>query len=135
MLLFAQFSDVNSPSRPLPLPFSFNRYISSKSRPQPASRVQNHDVYFGAAQSGAVLPKPFPVNNGHLPGVDSDSPIILPSGEPSDPETKKRRDFIRDMMLFAWNGYVKYAWGENELKPISKNPHLQGIFGRGKIGG
>lgn len=33
------------------------------------------------------------------------------------------------MTLFAWNGYKKYAWGKNELKPISKTSHLAGIFG------
>ena len=34
------------------------------------------------------------------------------------------------MTLFAWNSYKKYAWGENELKPVSKRGHLAGIFGK-----
>lgn len=25
------------------------------------------------------------------------------------------------MMKHAWDGYAKYAWGEDELKPISKS--------------
>lgn len=33
------------------------------------------------------------------------------------------------MTLFAWNSYKKYAWGKNELKPISKTGHTPGIFG------
>ena len=33
------------------------------------------------------------------------------------------------MTIFAWNGYKKYAWGKNELRPISKTGHLAGIFG------
>jgi len=134
VLLFAQFSDVNSPSRPLPLPFSFNRYISMENRPQAVSKGRDHESNYRGAQSGAVLPKPLPLNNGHSSDIDFDAPIILPSGESNDPEIKHRRNFIKDMMLFAWNGYVQYAWGENELKPISKKPHLQGIFGRGKMG-
>ncbi|KHN76897.1 Mannosyl-oligosaccharide 1,2-alpha-mannosidase C52E4.5 [Toxocara canis] len=39
------------------------------------------------------------------------------------------RTFIRNMMLYAWNGYKRYAWGENEVQPISKKPHSQAIFG------
>lgn len=33
------------------------------------------------------------------------------------------------MALFGWKNYEKYAWGENELKPISKTGHSAGIFG------
>ena len=33
------------------------------------------------------------------------------------------------MTLLAWNSYKKYAWGKNELKPLSKKGHLPGIFG------
>ena len=33
------------------------------------------------------------------------------------------------MALFGWSMYEKYAWGENELKPVSKIGHSAGIFG------
>jgi len=33
------------------------------------------------------------------------------------------------MALFAWSNYEKYAWGENELKPITKQGHSAGVFG------
>ena len=33
------------------------------------------------------------------------------------------------MTLHAWSNYEKYAWGENELKPLSKVGHSAGIFG------
>ena len=33
------------------------------------------------------------------------------------------------MTLFGWKNYEKYAWGENELKPLSKIGHSAGIFG------
>lgn len=35
------------------------------------------------------------------------------------------------MTLHAWNSYKKYAWGKNELKPLSKTYHQTGIFGSG----
>ena len=38
------------------------------------------------------------------------------------------------MMLHAWNGYVKYAWGANELKPIARTGHSASIFGRSAMG-
>jgi mannosyl-oligosaccharide alpha-1,2-mannosidase len=38
------------------------------------------------------------------------------------------------MMKHAWNGYVNYAWGSNELRPISKTGHSASIFGAGSMG-
>lgn len=35
------------------------------------------------------------------------------------------------MMKFAWDNYVKYAWGENELRPESK----AGFSGASPVGG
>jgi mannosyl-oligosaccharide alpha-1,2-mannosidase len=37
--------------------------------------------------------------------------------------------FCLKMALFGWKNYEKYAWGENELRPISKAGHSAGIFG------
>lgn len=37
------------------------------------------------------------------------------------------------MTLHAWNNYKLYAWGKNELRPISKRPH-GGVFGNIDIG-
>jgi mannosyl-oligosaccharide alpha-1,2-mannosidase len=38
------------------------------------------------------------------------------------------------MMKFAWSNYERYAWGDNELKPISKTGHSGSVFGRAKLG-
>jgi len=32
-------------------------------------------------------------------------------------------DRVRDEFLHAWDGYKKYAWGHDELQPLSKKPH------------
>jgi len=37
-------------------------------------------------------------------------------------------------MQFAWSMYVKYAWGQNELKPISRRGHSTSIFGNAAVG-
>jgi len=38
------------------------------------------------------------------------------------------------MMRHAWHGYSSYAWGFNEVKPVSKMPHTDSIFGGEKMG-
>ena len=38
------------------------------------------------------------------------------------------------MMLHAWNNYAQYAWGQNELKPMSRAGHSAGIFGQSAVG-
>lgn len=37
-------------------------------------------------------------------------------------------------MKHAWGGYEKYAWGMNELKPISKKAHNSSVFGSAPLG-
>lgn len=60
--------------------------------------------------------------------------VDLPDGKDSDPEIAKRRDVVKKIMITAWDNYKKYAWGDNELKPISKKGHSAGIFGKTKLG-
>lgn len=45
-----------------------------------------------------------------------------------------RKNYIRDMMKHAWSGYATYAWGFNEVRPVSKTPHTESIFGGEKMG-
>ncbi|XP_063907218.1 mannosyl-oligosaccharide alpha-1,2-mannosidase IA isoform X2 [Zophobas morio] len=44
-------------------------------------------------------------------------------------ENQMRRAKVKEMMKHAWDNYVRYAWGKNELKPISKRGHSASIFG------
>ncbi|XP_036414601.1 mannosyl-oligosaccharide 1,2-alpha-mannosidase IA isoform X1 [Colossoma macropomum] len=50
-------------------------------------------------------------------------------GKPSDPQTVQRRDKVREMMKFAWDNYKHYAWGKNELRPLTRNGHIGTMFG------
>uniref|UniRef100_A0A914DTM2 alpha-1,2-Mannosidase n=1 Tax=Acrobeloides nanus TaxID=290746 RepID=A0A914DTM2_9BILA len=56
------------------------------------------------------------------------------NGTNNDNEASERREFIKNMMKFAWTGYKKFAWGANELRPISKMAHSGSVFGAGNIG-
>jgi len=49
--------------------------------------------------------------------------------EPPDNDDAQKREKIKEMMRFAWEGYKNYSWGANELSPVSKTPHTQSIFG------
>ncbi|KAA8541540.1 hypothetical protein F0562_022692 [Nyssa sinensis] len=40
---------------------------------------------------------------------------------PDDPIAIQRRQKVKDAMLHAWNSYEKYAWGQDELQPQTKN--------------
>lgn len=70
-----------------------------------------------------------------IPKIETSwTPISLSIGLDPEPEIQKRRDKIKEMMIIAWDNYKKYAWGENELKPIAKKGHAPGVFGKTKLG-
>lgn len=41
---------------------------------------------------------------------------------------------LRQMMRHAWRNYVKYAWGHNELRPVSKTFHNTQVLGTVPLG-
>ncbi|NXB61995.1 MA1A1 mannosidase, partial [Struthidea cinerea] len=56
-------------------------------------------------------------------------PIGAVGQEPADPDVRQKREKITEMMKHAWDNYKRYAWGLNELKPISKQGHSSNLFG------
>ncbi|XP_051511117.1 mannosyl-oligosaccharide 1,2-alpha-mannosidase IA-like [Myxocyprinus asiaticus] len=72
------------------------------------------------------------VNGGKgdsLPFVQYVRPPGATGHEPSDPDIKTKRAKIKEMMQFAWDNYKRYAWGSNELRPVSKQGHSSNLFG------
>lgn len=65
--------------------------------------------------------------------TNNDAPKIQ-GGEDSDATAKQRRDHVKQMMKHAWENYVTYAWGKNELRPVSKRGHSASIFGSSSMG-
>lgn len=51
-----------------------------------------------------------------------------------DENLDAHRSKIKEMMLHAWNNYKLYAWGKNELSPISKMSYDHGVFGKHNTG-
>ncbi|XP_034274595.1 mannosyl-oligosaccharide 1,2-alpha-mannosidase IA [Pantherophis guttatus] len=64
-----------------------------------------------------------------LPDLPFRKPIGAVGTEPSDPAVQQKREKIKEMMKHAWDNYKHYAWGLNELKPISKQGHSSNLFG------
>ncbi|KAG7469062.1 hypothetical protein MATL_G00124820 [Megalops atlanticus] len=56
-------------------------------------------------------------------------PLGTEQGKPSDLQTQQRRDKVKEMMKFAWDNYKRYAWGKNELRPLTRNGHIGNMFG------
>jgi mannosidase alpha-like ER degradation enhancer 2 len=45
------------------------------------------------------------------------------SGQPATPSPGPMALQVRGEFLYAWNAYKQYAWGHDELKPLSKGHH------------
>uniref|UniRef100_A0AB38ZEB3 alpha-1,2-Mannosidase n=1 Tax=Ectomocoris sp. TaxID=3104572 RepID=A0AB38ZEB3_9HEMI len=69
-----------------------------------------------------------------VPPSYSDHFPITFKGEDVDEKTRFRRNKVLEMTKHAWDNYVRYAWGKNELRPISKRGHTGSIFGAASLG-
>uniref|UniRef100_A0A336LLS7 alpha-1,2-Mannosidase n=1 Tax=Culicoides sonorensis TaxID=179676 RepID=A0A336LLS7_CULSO len=56
------------------------------------------------------------------------------NSEDKDPVARERRNKVKEMLIHAWSNYKTYAWGKNELRPLSKRPHTGSIFGAYDMG-
>jgi mannosyl-oligosaccharide alpha-1,2-mannosidase len=107
-----------------------------------AEKIRREMNHINMSQQHAVAPAPpaldLPRVNVPAAAAAASSPdhssAGLPDGQDHDPEARRRRDVVKNMMLHGWNNYVQYAWGENELRPISRRGHSPGIFGSTKLG-
>ncbi|XP_019959259.1 mannosyl-oligosaccharide 1,2-alpha-mannosidase IA [Paralichthys olivaceus] len=68
-------------------------------------------------------------DGNNLPFVEYHRPPGTTGHEPLDPETRDRRAKVKEMMKHAWDSYRHYAWGSNELRPVSKQGHSSNLFG------
>jgi hypothetical protein len=49
--------------------------------------------------------------------------VICGSGFAHERNRKNLASEVKAEFLHAWNGYKKYAWGHDDLKPLSKTYH------------
>ncbi|KAK2723553.1 mannosyl-oligosaccharide alpha-1,2-mannosidase IA-like [Artemia franciscana] len=60
--------------------------------------------------------------------------VITSDGEDKENDIRKKRDTVKQMMAHAWKNYEKYAFGGNELNPLSMEPNNKDIFGKTQLG-
>src|ERR1044071_8022378 len=49
--------------------------------------------------------------------------LLIPVTVLAQQPNRKLAAEVRAEFLHAWNGYKKYAWGHDDLKPLSKTHH------------
>src|SRR5215211_3124264 len=49
--------------------------------------------------------------------------LLVPLTVQAQQPNKKLAAEVKAEFLHAWNGYKKYAWGHDDLKPLSKTYH------------
>ncbi|XP_041649361.1 mannosyl-oligosaccharide 1,2-alpha-mannosidase IA isoform X1 [Cheilinus undulatus] len=121
--------------------------LKSLSRKPPVSHEATEErLAGGKAQEDFTLPKSKTESSGLDKATASDHssdtfsfqkfkrcllkhPLGRNNGKPSDPKTNERREKVKEMMKFAWDNYKRYAWGKNELRPLTRNGHIGNMFG------
>lgn len=86
-----------------------------------------------STQEDAPLMNP-PSPESNLKDSSSSPVLSLLNGEDANSDVREKRDKVKEMMKHAWEYYKLYAWGKNELRPISKRPHTGSIFGTSDLG-
>ncbi|KAG8288330.1 hypothetical protein J6590_018850 [Homalodisca vitripennis] len=69
-----------------------------------------------------------------VPPLASDHYPVINGGEDKNPTARIHRDKVKEMMKHAWDNYVRYAWGKNELRPLSLVGHYGSVFGSASMG-
>uniref|UniRef100_A0A182IA77 alpha-1,2-Mannosidase n=3 Tax=gambiae species complex TaxID=44542 RepID=A0A182IA77_ANOAR len=66
--------------------------------------------------------------------IEEGSPAAAAASPVGSSIDHEKRDYVRQMMVHAWSNYKLYAWGKNELRPLSKRGHSNSIFGSFDLG-
>lgn len=102
-----------------------NNAIPGQDEARTEDKDRRVDFKHRQSEPSAVEPPPAPVPGPY---------VIKPPNPPLDDVTNQRREKIKEMMKHGWDNYVRYAWGKNELRPISKRGHSATIFGAANMG-
>ncbi|XP_017852481.1 mannosyl-oligosaccharide alpha-1,2-mannosidase IA isoform X2 [Drosophila busckii] len=73
-------------------------------------------------------------NNNNAAYAASALKLPMGMGRELEPSMQEKRLKVKEMMEHAWHNYKLYAWGKNELRPLSQRPHSGSIFGSYDLG-
>jgi len=88
--------------------------------------VEHHQKDFPSSLSMAASSEAFSLVSNK---TSQTSAPVIQGGEVSEAQTRFRRRFVKKMMKHAWDGYVAHAWGQNEVRPVSKSGNQDTVFG------
>jgi hypothetical protein len=71
---------------------------------------------------GSIFAQSVPVEGTASSSAVLTRRVAVDAAPMTDEEKAQMADRIRTETLHAWNGYKKYAWGHDELHPLSKKP-------------
>ena len=99
----------------------FNSYLDSKEQNRNNQRKILTQKYNFLWNEGDFR---IPHKLGQFSGYKDGTNIFTPTPDiirQSDQTARSRRKIIQNAMKHAWNGYKTYAWGQDELLPVSKS--------------
>uniref|UniRef100_A0A8K9WWD2 alpha-1,2-Mannosidase n=1 Tax=Oncorhynchus mykiss TaxID=8022 RepID=A0A8K9WWD2_ONCMY len=127
----------------LPDSVRLKRIFLSKTESQPVTVGSENDDMMLSRSKTESASKDEKVTSSSNQGANTDTsfdynkfkkcllkpPLGIEHGKPSDPQTLQRREKVKEMMKFAWDNYKSFAWGKNELRPLTRNGHIGNMFG------
>ncbi|KAJ1544453.1 hypothetical protein HK405_008631, partial [Cladochytrium tenue] len=104
---------------------------ASQQKPREVAFTVNKDrplkVLAPPAGQQKQLPHDAGTGVGAAPAVDHPIFAAMHEHDPhaSQPKARDRAkmDFVKEMLLHAWNGYREHAWGGDDLSPLSHAPY------------
>eukprot|EP00731_Ephydatia_muelleri_P031967 Em0023g474a len=127
----APIEDPNQ-SQHLPQPEQFNPHLDSPADVKvdvPKASVEEPGGAARVDHTTAV-----PAGSSHESNVVTEETAASDEQNKHGKEDTARRRKVVEMIKLAWDGYEKYAWGENELSPMSKRGHSASVFGTTAMG-
>lgn len=115
-----KYCDKGAPVLPVLLSIAVYLFLSTSVTLQITSLPNNSNLVYGL---NVLFKKVTHLGPGRYPEYKDGTNVFRSTPEilrKSDRKARMRRQYVKNAMIHAWDGYKKYAWGYDELLPISK---------------
>ncbi|KAH8373230.1 hypothetical protein KR009_007575 [Drosophila setifemur] len=101
----------------------------------PQSSAEYDEEYVPSPASSTTTSAAPSTSNGSGTGTRNETVEQMEIGDHNPGGIQfERRERVKQMMEHSWHNYKLYAWGKNELRPLSQRPHSGSIFGSYDLG-
>ncbi|XP_075159019.1 alpha-Mannosidase class I a isoform X2 [Haematobia irritans] len=117
------------------LPVSTTTSVSDSTMASATGEEQNHDSlnHLEASKIKTMTSTSASSTTTTIPTTTM-SPVLVISDKNASMIDYEKRSHVVKMMQHAWLNYKLYAWGKNELRPLSQRAHIGSIFGSQELG-